>query len=459
MIASEAGDSSRVRRRALPRDVVRRLAPSSFRAQIVASTVLLMAAVMLCVGVGVQILLSYTAQRDIDRVLEDRADAVVALVDANAAPGAVRLSVPEYLLDPGVRVYDARGRLVAGSMEREARDAADHLASVTGPRSVDARDELRLRAVPLTTSGGQKGVAVVSQETAPYERSELYAVIATAAVGLLVVVVTGVVASRVTRQALAPVTQMAERAADWSEHDLAHRFDLGPADNELARLGATLDALLDRVAMAIRSEQRLTSELAHELRTPLTSIQGSADLALMRGVAEDDTRAELEQIALSARAMADVITALVDVAREHGSPGTVSTCGVGEVVEELRALVPERLAFVDETTGCKARIAGPRELVVRALAPLVDNAAGHARTTVTVGVSDDVHGVALSVTDDGAGVDDRVRDRIFEVGASGAGGTGLGLGIALRIARSLGGTISVGAPRTGATFVVTLPRV
>ena len=76
---------------------------------------------------------------------------------------------------------------------------------------------------------------------------------------------------------------MAERAADWSEHDLTHRFDLGPPTNELAALGETLDHLLDRVASAISSEQRLTSELAHELRTPLTSIQGSADLALMRG--------------------------------------------------------------------------------------------------------------------------------------------------------------------------------
>jgi signal transduction histidine kinase len=69
---------------------------------------------------------------------------------------------------------------------------------------------------------------------------------------------------------------MAARAADWSEHDLAHRFRLGPAPDELSQLGETLDHLLDRVAMTIRSEQRLTSELAHGPRTPLTAIQGSA---------------------------------------------------------------------------------------------------------------------------------------------------------------------------------------
>ena len=84
---------------------------------------------------------------------------------------------------------------------------------------------------------------------------------------------------------------MAERAAEWSEHDLTHRFDLGPPTNELAALGETLDHLLDRVASAIRSEQRLTAELAHELRTPLTSIQGSADLALLHGVDDPEIRA------------------------------------------------------------------------------------------------------------------------------------------------------------------------
>src|SRR5262249_37969751 len=153
-----------------------------------------------------------------------------------------------------------------------------------------------LLAEPFTTSHGQRGVVVVSQEATPYERAEMYALFATIGIGLLVIGLTVVIARRVTSQALAPVTQMAERAADWREHDLAHRFDLDPADDELARLGETLDRLLDRVAMAIRSEQRLTSELAHELRTPLTAIQGSADLALMRGGADDETRADLIEI-------------------------------------------------------------------------------------------------------------------------------------------------------------------
>jgi two-component system OmpR family sensor kinase len=419
--------------------------------------VLLMTAVMIVVGIGVQILLAYTAQRDIDRVLEDRADAVVAVVDANSGGGST-ITVPEDLLDPGVRVYDDQGRLVAGSIERDARDAADDLATTTTARNVDAREELRLRAVPFSTGAGQAGVVVVSQETTPYERSEMYALFATIGIGLLVIGVSAAIAGRVTTQALTPVARMAKRATDWSEHDLTHRFDLDGPDNELAQLGATLDGLLDRVSMAIRSEQRLTSELAHELRTPLTAIQGSADLALLRGVDDDATRAELEQIATSARVMSDVITTLVDVARDRAAAGAASTSRVADIVADVRAMVPTELAFVDATGGSTGRVAGPRELVLRALAPVVDNAVAHARTTVTLAAVDTARGVEITVADDGPGVDAPVRDTLFEVGASSRGGTGLGLGIAQRVARSMGGSVEVGEAEVGARFVVTLPR-
>src|SRR3954470_4589416 len=145
----------------------------------------------------------------------------------------------------------------------------------------------------------------------------MYAFAATIGIGLLAIALAVIIARRVTSQALAPVTQMAARAADWSEHDLNHRFDLGPTDDELCQLGETLDHLLDRVAMAIRSEQRLTSELANELRTPLNAIPGSADLALLRGVEYYATRADLQQISESAQAMGLVISTLLEVAREH----------------------------------------------------------------------------------------------------------------------------------------------
>lgn len=434
------------------------LRPRTFRGRIVLSTVALVATVMVVVAVLVELLLDYTARHDADQSLGDRAESVVSVVDASSPDRSTSLVVPPDALEPGVRVYDADGTLVAGTIEKRARDAADDLARVTTPTTVTAPGELRLLARPFTTTSGEHGVVVVSQLTEPYARSETTALLAVGGMGLLVVLLAALVALRVTSQALAPVTQMAERAEDWSEHDLGQRFDLGPADDELARLGETLDHLLDRVAMAIRSEQRLTSELAHELRTPLTAIQGSADLALMRGVDDDQTRADLVEVSRAARSMAEVISTLVEVARDPAATDASATCRVSDLVEALRPSVPASLDLVDETGASTARVAGSRTLVLRALAPVLDNAVAHARSRVVLRATDLPHAVVVAVVDDGPGVDERIRDHLFDVGASGSGGTGLGLGIAQRVARSLGGEIVVEAPERGASFVLRLPR-
>jgi two-component system OmpR family sensor kinase len=434
-----------------------RFRPRSFRSKIVLSTVTVMTVAMLLVGVGIQLLLARTAQRDIQTVLDERADAIVRVIQQASDSG---LTVPADALEPGIQVFDSDGHLIAGTVERDAREAAKKLSTTRTRRAVSGHDdEERLLGVPFTTPGGERAVIVVSQETGPYERSEFYALLATIAIGVLVVAITALIALRVTRKALEPVTQMAQRATEWSEHDLTHRFALGPATDELSSLGNTLDQLLDRVASAIRDEQRLTAELAHELRTPLTNIQGSAGLALMRGVNDAEDREDFEEIASAAREMSAVIRTLLDLAREGSTVRQEQTCTVADVVTGLISSLDDRLVVEDRTGASSARIAAPRDLVVRAVAPLVDNAARHAVGTITFTASDDVDHVRLVVADDGAGVAESMRSRLFEPGAThGTGGAGLGLGIARRIARSFGGEVELEPGDGGAAFVVTMPR-
>jgi two-component system OmpR family sensor kinase len=437
------------------------LAPRSFRAKIVVSTVVLMAVAMLVVGLGIQLLLARTAERDIGRVLDERAAAMVTVLD-DASAG--ELVVPPDSLSPGVIVFAADGSLVGGSVEPDARAAAVRLAREGRRQTVSTdNDDVRLLAVPFTTTGGASGVMVVGAETAPYERSELYALLATVILGLLVVASSGVIAWRVTREALRPVAQMTQRAADWSEHDLDHRFDLGPPTNELAALGQILDRLLDRVASAILAEQRLTAELAHELRTPLTSIKGSADLALMRGVDDPGVRRELEQISESAAAMAGVISTLLDISRDGATSASHLTCLAAEVLGDTKGQAPDGVVVEVRAEASSARIVAPLAVAMGAVKPLVDNALAHASSRVVLEAFDHPDRVDLVVSDDGPGVDPAQRDRLFEPGISHRpGGAGLGLGIARRVARSLGGDVSLEAPSAGglggARFVVSLPR-
>ncbi|GAA4107786.1 HAMP domain-containing sensor histidine kinase [Nocardioides fonticola] len=441
------------------------LRPRSFRGQIVVSTLLLMTAVVIAVGVGTQVVLARTAQSDIDSVLRDRMDAVVSVVDTRGGsrPDA-RLGA---YLDPGVRVYDQRARLVTGSIEADARDPADDLAEdLTAPSATatslvdDAPGGLRLLARVVTTDAGWRGVVVVSQATAPYERSERYALLATLVGGLVAIAVSGLIAHRVTSQALRPVTTMAALATDWSEHDLGRRFDLPPGTDELAGLGASLDGLLDRVAGALRAEQRLSSELAHELRTPLTAIQGIAELGEMRGSPDPRAAEDYTRIAEAARSMSTTISTLLDLARHRLPTDQLAATELAEVVAALRPLVPASLAFDVEASAGGIEVTAPAALVVRCLTPIVENAVRHARTRIALTARTEAHEVVVRVADDGAGIDPTVADRIFDAGVSGSGGTGLGLAVALRVAHTLGGSLRLGtpAPGEGAVVEVSLPR-
>ena len=205
---------------------MRRFAPRSFRGKIVLSTVALMTAAMFLVGLGIQLLLARTTQNDINTVLSDRAEAMISVINQASTDG---LTVPPDALEPGMEVFNGDGDLIAGSVESDVRDVAHDLGTTGSERTrTGPNDEEQLLGVPFTTPSGDPGVIVVSQETGPYERSEFYALLASGALGVLVIAFTALIALRVTRQALEPVTQMAQRASEWSERDLTHRFALGP---------------------------------------------------------------------------------------------------------------------------------------------------------------------------------------------------------------------------------------
>jgi signal transduction histidine kinase len=299
---------------------------------------------------------------------------------------------------------------------------------------------------------------VVAERLAPYEQAERYALIVSLVTGLLATGAAAAIAAWVTKRALRPVGVLATTAAEWSEHDLARRFDLGPPTNEITSLAAILDTLLDKVSVAISSEQRLTSELAHELRTPLTAVQGTADLVLLRDDLPVAAREDLEEISVAARRMAATISTLLELARSDASLLAAASSSLAEVVHEaVESLSPARVSF--EVDVGDDRVGAPHDLALRAVAPVVENAARFANGTVTITSSTTGGpGLRLVVADDGPGIPDDLDD-IFEPGTtSGSGsGAGLGLAIARRVARSVGGEVEL----TGhfpTVFTVHLPR-
>lgn len=431
-------------------------APGSLRRQLVvlSATVTALASVLLTLLV--QLILARTSAGAVDRVLEERTDAVVS--SAEGASTVDRLVVPDASLDAGVAVYDATGRLVAGSAPTAAAEQYAALAAAQRFRTIEVHDTSKIRAQPFTLASGLSGVVVVTERLAPYEEAEHVALLVCVLTGLLAVCASGALAAWVSRRALAPVVAMAATAEDWSEHDLSRRFDLGRPANEIGALAATLDGLLDKVAAAIGSEQRLTSELAHELRTPLTSVQGTADLMAMRADLPPELREDVEAVRDGARRMAETITALLDLARSSSRPAQVDACDLRDVLDDLLADLGARGEAVRLDVPPGVRLALPRPLARRAIGPVVDNAtrlADHVRLSTGPGPAGFV---ALVVDDDGPGVEVALRKRIFEPGETTGPGSGLGLPLARRVARSAGGDVRLDADAPGTRFVVELPR-
>jgi signal transduction histidine kinase len=331
-----------------------------------------------------------------------------------------------------------------------------------------AMTDARLYALPVAQSGRRVGAVVAGISLAPYQQTRRTALIASVIFALAVLAAVALSARWLIDRALRPVASMTRQAADWSEHDLDRRFALGPARDELTHLASTLDGLLERLAASLRHEQRLSAEISHELRTPLASIVAEAQYALRHGRQTDESRATLEHILQSAGQLGRTLDTLMAAARAQLDPRRATS--------DARACAQAAIAAIDRDT-LEAKVRAPRgsvnvavepQLLERILAPLIDNAARHARHWIQITIEPEGETVRFTVQDDGPGVADDDREAIFEPGrrsgATGAvvsapvsPGTGLGLALCRRLARTAGGEVHAQPSDDGARFVVRLP--
>jgi two-component system OmpR family sensor kinase len=433
---------------------------SSIRAQLIAFTALSSVVAVVVLGVVVQLLLGRATDTAVSKVLTDRG-AAVATAASKASTGS-SITVPQTVLEAGVAVYDSEGVVVAGAAPESLDDQYQRVRDTDRSRMLQVGDYARVYALPFTTAGGTAGTVVVSERRGPYATAATYALLVTVGAGILLVSVSTGLVAYASKRALRPVRAMAATAEDWSEHDLGRRFALGDPTNEVKALGNTLDGLLDKVASTIRSEQRLTSELAHELRTPLAAVQGNVDLLLLGDGLDAQVREDLDEIHAACRRMSQTIASLIDLAR-NASPGArASSASVAEVVDE--ALRDARPGAVDRNVDIAVDInrdltwSVPLDLGVRALTPLLTNAARMASTKVRLSATSARDGsVAVVVEDDGPGIEKSRRDIIFRPGETSGGGAGLGLALSRRIARVSGGDVTLDAAPGPTRFVLRLP--
>ena len=336
-----------------------------------------------------------------------------------------------------------------------------------GPeRTIRVEESVRLYALPVVDGGKRVGTVVAGVSLAPYDETATIAFVGSVllAVGLLAAVT--VLTHWILGKALLPVSRMTEDAAAWSDHDLDRRFDQGEPYDELTRLAATLDALLERLAASLRHEQRLTAELSHELRTPLAKIAAESELALRRERTNEAYRESLEAVSRNAEQMTRTVEALVSAARQGaGLSRTTSDARTGvrasveSVREEATAAGIELLLSVPPSP---VEVAIEADLLERIVHPLLDNAVRYGRSWVSVEVTVSGTTAVVDVRDDGVGVGVDETEVVFEPGVRGSAagetrGAGLGLALARRLAETVGGEIATGANGSGGHFTARLP--
>src|SRR5207302_9794321 len=134
--------------------------------------------------------------------------------------------------------------------------AARALASRAPARTDVSRSDTRLYAVPIISGGRRLGTVVSAVALTPFEQTQQTALLASLALGGLLLLVVALAARWLLLASLRPVGRMTRQAADWSERDLDRRFALGDPYDEVSELAATLDRLPERLAAGLRREQR-----------------------------------------------------------------------------------------------------------------------------------------------------------------------------------------------------------
>jgi signal transduction histidine kinase len=279
----------------------------------------------------------------------------------------------------------------------------------------------------------------------------------------MALIVGSILAWRLATRVLRPMTAVTDSARTISETDLSRRLPVH-GDDELARLAATFNGVLDRLEAAFVAQRAFLDDAGHELRTPITIVTGQLEL-----LEEDPSRRD-EALALvmdELDRMTRIVNDLLLLAKAQRSDFLrLDTVDVGALTAEVvakAATLGER-RWEREAVG-RGVIVGDRQRLTEALMQLVDNAVKHTGPGAVVAIGSSVAGgdARFWVRDEGSGIAVADQERIFERFSRGSDGrrregSGLGLAIVRAIAEAHHGAVAVrSAPGEGAIFTITVP--
>jgi two-component system OmpR family sensor kinase len=419
-------------------------------------------------------LLAFNLDRALNRAVNDGLHARLDDIEGALKQGSLQLSQNEAF----AQIVSSDGHVLSSS---STIDASRRLLTPAELRRANTR-ELRVdRSVPgLASTGrllaepepfdGDRIVVIVGASLAT-ERLARQRVFVSLLVGApLLVLALGVVVWMVTGAALRPVERMAEEANAISMSEPGRRLPEPIGDHELARLGRTLNAMLERIEGTFARERAFVDDASHELRTPLAILRG--ELELTAGDADDPEAvrlamaSSLEEVERLGRMTEDLLTLSRANAGALGARLAPEDL-LGIATTAARRVPPPPAEISIEIQGESLTALADPDLLERMLVNLLTNAAHFARCRIVVDISraPDTGAPTITVADDGPGFSDDVLPRAFDRFARasgprgrGDGGSGLGLAIVSALATAQRATVTIGngPPLSGGVARITL---
>jgi two-component system OmpR family sensor kinase len=371
--------------------------------------------------------------------------------------GGIYATTPQLGGDPQITPAEAA---------RAARESfvvtRSHVRSISG--------EARLLARP---AGGPQGESFVVVTAASLDdRNESLANLRTLLfigipVALLLASAAGYI---VSGRALRPVEAMRRRAAAISAAEPDQRLPLPEANDEIRRLGETLNGMLGRLEAAIERERAFVDDASHELRTPLAMHKTELELALRYAKTPEEMRAAMTSAIVEVDRLIELAEDLLVLARSADGKLALDLrrVGVADLLGDVRERFSARMAetgrslVIEPADGLS--VEGDRLRLEQALTNLVENAIEHGKGEVIVRASETDGELAIHVEDRGPGFAPDFIGRAFERFSRGdpsRGGdsTGLGLAIVQAIARAHRGSAhAANRDGAGADVWMELPR-
>jgi two-component system, OmpR family, sensor kinase len=422
-------------------------------------------------GIGLFLYFHFESGLDtsLNTTLRARADDVAAVVRQEGVAGLGRHQPPLAGGDLVTQVLDERGQVLFSTSSDDSRPLVSP-ARVRAARAGDAFFDRNERERFLVRRGPDAGTVLVVRASLEQRERALELLNGALLVGgALTLIVTAAAGYLLASAVLRPMETMREAASEISDSDPGVRLPLPLAEDEVHRLGVTLNEMLARLERARDREREFFSDASHELRTPLTILKNEVEIALRKDNPPEALRAALRVAGAETDRLINLAEDLLLVARSDAGAmeldrHALSASAVMEGVERrfrVRARESGRSLAVGPSDDVTLDVDATR--IEQALSNLVENALRHGSGPIDVVARANNGHAELHVLDDGPGIPASFLPHAFErfsraqTGRTGPG-SGLGLSIVKLIAEAHGGRAGIAnRPAGGADAWLELP--